>query len=279
MITFSCDEACCVTSRYKYWLWRICAQKNDMPNELMALIFFLQQFSGTLTYYQDLLEMAQLQKEFHFLVKLLPMYTELTSTSSTAIQEMPLSADIRDLSTVRVFCDKQGLKKEQILVNDIIERRQATISVCKQNIAQEFIASHFMAFDIILSDVEELKSLSDFSLDCLYRIHDTKMRHIHQHINGLPHELRKRADQLNYFDVLIQGPRSFNQLRTTLSNRGATTRHCFTSEKILQWALLIDECDAVFTDHGDWSGARVIPEEQEWIPAPEVKEQERCVIN
>jgi hypothetical protein len=120
--------------------------------------------------------------------------------------------------------------------------------------------------------VEELKRLSDFSLDCLYRIHDKKMCHIHQRINGLPHEL-------NYFDVLLQGPRSFNQLRTTLSKQGATTRHCFTSEKILHWELLVDECDAVFTDHGDWSGARVLPGEQEWIPAPNVTEQERCVIN
>jgi hypothetical protein len=216
------------------------------------MIFFLQQFNNTMSWRHDMNDRHLSDERARWLIYILDGYTQfLKINTDDRFTRFNLDGF--------VICDVKRLQEEDVLIRQQFSDARARLKILDLKISQEFIARHYHCYDIVLSSMEEVKKLSDFSLDCLYRIHDQKMIDANYNVGDMPHGLTKRDDQLKYFELLLQGGCDFNELRLYMSadlQQGIIIRQFFEGSTPY-WEMETRDKSIVVKESGGWGGQRV----------------------
>lgn len=250
MLTFACQDDCCKESSYKYWLWWCCVAQHDLPRDVSEYIFHLVQFIDTINFNSHRNELEACIQQLKYLHGLLKLYDEVAEKREELVSQLTiLDARLIKLSMIQFICDKDKASDERLIFDDVLLQHETKKRLIIQSINDEFIFNHESEFTLNLTDIEAIKRLSDFSLNCLYRIHDGRL-------NGLTH----RVDQLNYFETIMKRPYDLNYIESIISpNQKLKIRQFFKQEAYIRLWELYSEDGAILVRFGeDWGGVNVI---------------------
>lgn len=249
MLTFTCQGDCCKESSYKYWLWRV--TQHDLPRDISEYIFHLVQFFDTINFESHQNELYEYNQQSKYLYGLLRLYDEVAEKRDELVSQLTmLDTRLIKLSMIQFIFDKDKASDERLIFDDVLLQHETKKRLIMQSINDEFILYHESKFTLNLTDIEAIKRLSDFALNCLYRIHSGTF-------NGLSH----RADQLNYFETIMKSPYDLEYIKSIISpKQKLKIRECFwQKEYIGVWELYREQDDAILVRLcQDWDGENII---------------------